>query len=150
GDVLTADVTDAVNELHYVLDPTTTAWGALRAANGHPAPYDVNYVEIGNEDFFSSTYSTRYPLFYSAIHAAFPSLQIIATSSSTGGSPFDVLDEHYYQSPSWFEANSGHYDNQARGSYKIFVGEYASTEGAPTNDMNSALGDAAWLMGLER
>jgi alpha-L-arabinofuranosidase len=150
GATLTNDVNDAVNELHYVLDPTSTSWGAMRAANGHPAPYNVNYVEIGNEDFFSSTYPTRYPLFYNSIHTAFPSLKIIATSSSTGGSPFDVLDDHFYNSPSWFIANSNHYDNVARGSYKIFVGEYAAREGAPTNDMAAALGDAAWLLGLER
>jgi alpha-L-arabinofuranosidase len=150
GSTLSNDVTDAVNELHYVLDPTTTTWGAERAANGHPAPYNVGYVEIGNEDFFSSTYPTRYPLFYNAIHAAFPSLQIIATSSSTGGSPYDVLDEHFYETPAWFEANSGYFNNTPRGSSKVFIGEYAATEGAPTNDMNSALGDASWLLGLER
>ena len=150
GATLTNDVTDAVNELHYVLDAVSTSWGALRAANGHPAPYNVPYVEVGNEDFFSSTYATRYPLFYNAIHAAFPQLQIIATSTSTGGAPFNVLDDHFYNSPAWFESNSNMFDNTARGSYKIFVGEYAANEGNPTNDMNSALGDASWLLGLER
>jgi autotransporter-associated beta strand protein len=150
GQTLTNDVTSAVNELHYVLDPVTTTWGAMRAANGHSAPYNVNYVEIGNEDFFSSTYSTRYPLFYNAIKAAFPNLQIIATSSSTGGSPFDVLDDHYYNPPSWFLANSTLFDNTTRGSYKIFVGEYASNDGYQTSTMNDALGDAAFLMGMER
>ncbi|HUO09697.1 MAG TPA: LamG-like jellyroll fold domain-containing protein [Phycisphaerae bacterium] len=150
GATLANDVTDAINELHYVLDPVTTSWGALRAANGHPAPYNVPYVEVGNEDFFASSYSTRYPLFYNAIRAAFPQLQIIATSTNTGGSPFDILDEHFYNSPSWFESNSHYYDSTTRGSYKIFIGEYAANEGSPTNDMNSALGDAAWLLGLER
>ncbi len=150
GATLTADVTDAVNELHYVLDPTTTAWGAERAANGHPAPYNVQNVEIGNEDFFSSTYASRYPLFYDAIHAAFPNLQIIATSSSTGGAPYNVLDEHFYESPAWFEANSNYFNNTTRGSSKVFIGEYAANEGSPTNDMNSALGDSCWLLGLER
>ncbi len=150
GATLSNDVTDAVNELHYVLDPVSTSWGALRAANGHPAPYNIPYVEIGNEDFFSSTYGSRYPLFYNAIHAAFPALQTIATSTSTGGSPYDVLDEHYYNSPQWFEANSNMYDNRPRGSTKVFIGEYASNQGSPTNNMNSALGDASWLLGLER
>jgi alpha-L-arabinofuranosidase len=150
GTTLTNDVTDAVNELHYVLDPTTTSWGAERAANGHPSPYNVTYVEIGNEDFFSSTYSSRYPLFYNAIHAAFPQLQIVATSTSTGGSPYNVIDEHFYETPAWFEANSGYFNNVARGSSTVFIGEYASNQGSPTNDMNSALGDASWLLGLER
>ena len=150
GTTLTNDVTDAVNELHYVLDPVTTTWGALCAANGHPAPYNVKDVEIGNEDWFSTTYPTRYPLFYNAIHAAFPSLTIIATSTSTGGSPYDIVDDHFYETPAWFEANGNYFDNMPRGSAKIMIGEYASTEGTPTNDMNSALGDASWLLGLER
>ena len=150
GAVLTADVTDAVNELHYVLDPVTTSWGAMRAANGHPAPYGVKQVEVGNEDFFSSTYNTRYPLFGTAIRAAFPSLKLIATSTSTGGSGYDVVDDHFYNSPQWFMANSGHYDAASRTGPKVFVGEWAANTGTPTNDMISALGDAAWLMGLER
>jgi alpha-L-arabinofuranosidase len=150
GTTLTNDVTDAVNEIHYVLDPVTTSWGAERAANGHPNPYNVQYIEIGNEDFFSSTYATRYPLFYSAIHAAFPQLKIIATSSSTGGQPFDVLDEHFYESPQWFISNSNYFNSTARGSYQVFIGEYAANQGSPTNNMESALGDASWLLGLER
>jgi autotransporter-associated beta strand protein len=150
GQTLTDDVTSAVNELHYVLDPTNTSWGAMRAANGHSAPYNVNYVEIGNEDFFSSTYATRYPLFYNSIKAAFPNLQIIATSSSTGGTPYDVLDNHYYNPASWFLANSTLYDNTARGSNKIFVGEYAARDGYQTSTMLDALGDSAFLMGMER
>jgi alpha-L-arabinofuranosidase len=150
GAALTNDVTDAVNEIHYVLDPVTTSWGAERAANGHPAPYNVSQVEVGNEDFFSSTYSTRYPLFYNAIHAAFPQLKIIATGTNTGGSPYDVIDDHFYETPQWFEANSGYFNNTARGSSQIFIGEYASNNGSPTPNMESALGDSSWLLGLER
>jgi alpha-L-arabinofuranosidase len=150
GATLAADVTDAVDELHYCLDPVTTPWGAERAANGHPAPYDLADVEIGNEDFFSSTYATRYPLFYDAIHAAFPDLKVIATSSATGGAPYDVLDEHFYEPPAWMETNSGYFDDASRDQQPIFVGEYASMEGYPTGDLNAAIGDASWLLGLER
>lgn len=149
GETLLNDVVDAINELHYVLDPVTTSWGALRAANGHPDPYDVNYVEIGNEDFFSSNYAARYPLFYDAIRAEFPDLKIIATSTATGGRPFDVLDDHFYNSAQWFLSNSDHYDNYPRGSYEIFVGEFAAREGL-TSTMIAALGDAAFLMGMMR
>jgi alpha-L-arabinofuranosidase len=149
GGVLTADVQDALDELHYVLDPVTTSWGALRAANGHPAPYDVQEVEIGNEGFFSSTYGTRYPLFYDAIHAEFPQLKIIASHTATGGRPYDMLDEHFYPSPATMQSRQDYYDSRARGSYKIIVGEYASMQGSPTNNMNAALGDATWLIGLQ-
>src|SRR5262249_53853585 len=119
GTTLANDVTDAVNEIHYATDPVTTAWGAERAANGHPAPYDIQYVEVGNEDWFSSTYQTRYPLFYNAIHAAFPAMKIVATSSSTGGSPYDVIDDHFYESPAWFEAHSNYFDTASRSGAKI-------------------------------
>ncbi len=150
GQTLLDDVTSAINELHYVLDPVTTSWGALRPANGHPAPYNINYVEIGNEDW-NASYSTRYPLFYDAIKAEFPSLKIIAaTSTNTGGRPYDVMDDHFYNSAQWFLSNSTRYDNVPRGSYKILVGEYAAREGDPTSTMAAALGDAAFLMGLER
>ncbi|HEY7120897.1 MAG TPA: LamG-like jellyroll fold domain-containing protein [Tepidisphaeraceae bacterium] len=148
GATLSADVTDAVNELHYVLDPVTTAWGAMRAANGHAAPYDLREVEVGNEDFFSSTYGTRYPLFYDAIHAAFPALKIIATHTATGGRPYDFLDEHYYRSPASMQSSASFFDNRSRAGAKVFVGEWASMEGAPTNDLNAALGDATWLLGM--
>ena len=150
GQTLTDDVTSAVHELHYVLDPVTTTWGAMRAANGHPAPYNVNYVEIGNEDFFSSTYSTRYPLFYTAIKAAFPNLKFIATGSSTGGSPYDVLDEHFYETPQWMINNSNYFASQTRGSSTVLVGEYAAMSGAPTETLTAGVGDAAWIMGLMR
>ena len=123
--------------------------GRAARANGHSAPYDVNYVEIGNEDY-NSTYATRYPLFYEAIKAAFPNLKIIATSSSTGGYPYDVLDEHFYNSPQWFTSNSDFFDNQTRGSSTVFVGEYSAMEGGPTDDLTAGIGDAAWIMGLMR
>jgi len=150
GSTLVNDVMDAVNEIHYLTDPASTNWGALRARNGHRAPYKIQYVEVGNEDWFSNSYAARYPLFYVAIHSAFPNLKIIATADSTGGAPYDVIDDHFYNSPAWFEANSHYFDNTPRGSSKIFIGEYAANEGSPTNDMNSALGDASWLLGLER
>ena len=128
----------------------STLPGERCAANGHPEPYDVNYVEIGNEDWFSSTYPDRYPLFYDAIRAEFPALKIIATSTATGGRPYDVLDDHFYNTANWFMANSHLYDNVPRGSFEIIVGEYAAREGSPTNTMAAALGDAAFLMGLMR
>jgi alpha-L-arabinofuranosidase len=147
GAQLTTDVQDAINELHYVLDPVTTSWGAMRAANGHPAPYDVREVEVGNEDFFSSTYSARYPLFYDAIRAAFPQLKIIASDVNTGGRPYDILDEHYYNSPAWFQNSFDFYTNRSRASPKVMVGEYAANQGNPTNNMASALGDATFMLG---
>ena len=153
GTALQPYVQDALDEIQYVTGDQTTTWGAVRAADGHPAPFPLTYVEIGNEDFFDSSGSYsgsagRYGQFYDAIKASYPSLQLIATSSVSGHT-MDVLDDHYYKSPSAFEADVHHYDSYSRTGTKIFVGEWASQEGTPTPDMNSALGDAAWLTGME-
>ena len=89
------------------------------------------------------------PSFYDAIKAKYPKLQIIATSNVTSRKA-DVVDDHYYRSAAEMARDSGHYDGHDRKGPKIFVGEWASTEGNPTPTMQAALGDAAWLTGLER
>lgn len=144
-------VQDAVDELQYATGPTTSYWGAKRAADGHPAPFRISYVEVGNEDFFdaSGSYQQRYAAFYDALHTAYPSLKFIATTPVTSR-PYDMIDDHFYAPPAWFEANSHHYDGYSRTAPKVFVGEYASQSGVPTPDISAALGDASWLAGLER
>jgi alpha-L-arabinofuranosidase len=124
----------------------------MRAADGHPAPFTINYVEVGNEDFFdgSGSYSNyRWPMFYDAIHAAFPNIRLIATTgvSSSDPQPY-AYDDHYYHSPTWFDQNAGLYSGTSRSGPKVLVGEWASEEGTPTPDLNSAVGDASWLTGL--
>lgn len=148
GAQLATDVQDAINELHYVLDPVTTSWGAMRAANGHPEPYDLREVEIGNEDWFSSTYPTRYPLFYNAIRAEFPQLKIIASHTATGGSPYDIIDEHFYVNVATNVARQDYYDNRSRSGADVFVGEWATREGSPTPHLSAGLADAVWLFGM--
>jgi alpha-L-arabinofuranosidase len=151
GDV-TPLVQDALDEIEYVTGDQTTTWGAKRAADGHPAPFVLHYVEIGNEDFFDdlSTYNARFAAFYDAIRAKYPQLQIIATRGDVSSRVPDLLDDHYYRSAAANAADAHHYDGYSRTGPKIMVGEWASTEGSPTPTMNAALGDAAWLTGLER
>jgi alpha-N-arabinofuranosidase len=76
-------VQDTLNELEYVMGSTNTKYGALRASHGHPKPFDLKYVEIGNEDFFSGSYDYRYKAWYTAIKSAYPHLQLIATADET-------------------------------------------------------------------
>jgi alpha-L-arabinofuranosidase len=151
GPALQPYVQDALDEIQYVIGDTGTTWGAKRAADGHPAPFPLLYVEVGNEDFFdtSGSYDGRFAQFYDAIKAAYPSLQVIATTNVTSRKP-DIVDEHFYETPRAFENDVHHYDSYDRSGPKIFVGEYAAQEGRPTPDLNAALGDAAWLTGLER
>ncbi len=146
-------VQSALDEIQYAIGPTTTYWGAQRAADGHPAPFDLSMVEIGNEDFFdgSGSYNAyRYPMFANAIRAAYPQLKLIATTPVTNG-PVDIVDEHYYNNdPQYFAENAHLFDSVSRTGPKVIVGEYATTNGTPTGTLANAVGEAAFLTGTER
>ena len=144
-------VQNALEEIEYVTGDTNTKWGAERAKDGHPAPFHLTYVEIGNEDQFdkSGSYGERYQQFYKAIKGKYPDLQLIATAPITTMKP-DVLDDHYYKRATEFFHDVHHYDNADRNGPKIFVGEWATREGLPTPNFGATLGDAAWMTGLER
>jgi alpha-N-arabinofuranosidase len=161
GPLLKPYIEDALNEIEYITGDTRTYWGARRAADGHPAPFKLRYVEIGNEDGFdaSGSYDGRFAQFNDAIKAKYPALQCIAT---IGGRDFlgvrgkltirkpEIVDEHYYRNAWEMEEDAAHYDNYDRKGFKVFVGEWATREGAPTTNLNAALGDAAWMTGMER
>jgi alpha-L-arabinofuranosidase len=151
GPALVPFLQDALDEIEFATGDTSTKWGAVRAKLGHPAPFPVKYVEIGNEDWFdrSGSYEGRYAQFYKAIKAKYPQLELIATAPLKRMKP-DVLDDHYYKRADEFFADVKHYDNIDRNGPKIFVGEWATREGSPTTNMGAALGDAAWMTGMER
>ncbi|WP_375434902.1 alpha-L-arabinofuranosidase C-terminal domain-containing protein, partial [uncultured Hymenobacter sp.] len=160
GPLLKPHVEDALNEIEYVIGDATTYWGAKRAADGHPAPFKLTYVEIGNEDWFdrSNSYDGRFTQFRQAIEAKYPQLHCISTIADaqfpnqkvTSGKKPEVLDEHYYRSAWDMWQNASQYDKYDRTGPKIFVGEWATREGVPTTNLNAALGDAAWMTGMER
>ena len=159
GPLLQPYVDDALEEIEYVIGDVTTHWGAKRAADGHPAPFKLTYVEVGNEDWFDRTnsYDGRFKQFRAAIEKKYPSLHVISTIAETqypnlkitGDMP-EVVDEHYYRNSWEMWQNASQYDNYDRKGPKIFVGEWATREGAPTTNLNAALGDAAWMTGMER
>lgn len=151
GAALDPYVQDALDELEYVTGGADTKWGAERVKDGHPAPFKLTYVEIGNEDMFdrSGSYEGRYAQFYKAIKAKYPDLQLIATMPLKQMKP-DVQDDHYYVRATQNFHDANHYDSVDRNGPKIFVGEWATREGSPTPDFGAALGDAAWMTGLER
>jgi alpha-N-arabinofuranosidase len=144
-------IAEALDEIEYVTGSTDTKWGAERAKDGHPAPFKLTYVEIGNEDNHdrSGTYDGRFTQFFKAIRAKYPDLQLIATTPVKSVTP-DVVDDHFYHSASQFFDDVGHYDKTDRQGPKIFVGEWATREGSPTPNFDAALGDAAWMTGMER
>jgi alpha-L-arabinofuranosidase len=156
GPALAPYVQDALDEIQYATGSTTTKWGAMRAADGHPAPFRVPYVEIGNEDFFdqSGSYDGRFTQFYDAIRRAYPAIKLIATADVKSRTP-DLVDQHFYMMPDWFIANTHYYDGYSRSGPKIMVGEYAartadSAIGQGPATLGNAIAEAAWLTGLER
>lgn len=151
GPDLAPYVQDALDEIEYVTGDTNSKWGAIRAKDGHPESFSLNFVEIGNEDMFdrSGSYGGRYEQFYKAIKEKYPQLKLIATTEVTTVKP-DVVDDHYYRKPEEFLEDTHHYDKTDRNGPKIFVGEWATRKGTPTPDFGAALSDAAWMTGLER
>ena len=159
GDYVKPFIQDALDEIEYIMGDATTKWGAARARDGHPEPFPLHYVEIGNEDFFdrSGSYPNRFKMFYEAIKARYPQLQIISTvgfdalkSKAIPNPKVDVIDEHYYRNANDMYRNAFQYDRYDRTGPKIFCGEWATREGSPTTNMNAALGDAAWMSCMER
>ena len=144
-------VQDALDEIEYVTGDASTKWGAERVKDGHPAPFALNFVEIGNEDQFdrSKSYDGRYAQFYDAIKKKYSALTLIATTPIKGH-VMDMVDDHYYKRAEQFFDDAHHYDKADRNGPKIFVGEWATREGTPTPNMGAALGDAAWMTGMER
>ena len=159
GDYIKPFIQDALDEIEYIMGDASTKWGAVRARDGHPEPFPLHYVEIGNEDFFdrSGSYPNRFKMFYEAIKARYPQLQIISTvgynalkSNAIPNPVVDVIDEHYYRNANDMYRNAFQYDRYDRTGPKIFCGEWATREGSPTTNMNAALGDAAWMSCMER
>ncbi|KAL1306356.1 hypothetical protein AAFC00_005070 [Neodothiora populina] len=168
-DALQPFVNDALNELEYLMGDTSTTWGALRASHGYPDPFDIPYVEIGNEDFLNNgleTYQDRFNLFYDAFHQAYPNITIVASTSGlaeTGCSGTEcgidistgvLQDVHQYLPPKDLIAKFNFFDNVDRNA-PILVGEYASTtfdNGSTTYfpTMAGSTAEAVYMIGMER
>lgn len=144
-------IQDALDAVEYANGPITSRWGSLRARNGHPAPFGLKLMQIGNENG-GAAYDERYARFYDALKARYPEVRLIANlwGGTPKSRPIDILDEHYYNNPQFFVANAHRYDTYDRKGPKIYVGEYAVTQGAGTGNLAAALGEAAFMTGMER
>jgi alpha-L-arabinofuranosidase len=141
-------VQDALDAIEYCNGPADSTWGSVRARNGHPAPFHLKYMEIGNENG-GPAYQERYALFHDAIRKAHPDMTLIA-DVPTDRRPADVIDEHYYSTPEFFIRQAGRYDRYDRKGPKIYVGEYAVTQGSGLGNLRAAVGEAAFMVGMER
>ncbi|MDE6381167.1 MAG: carbohydrate binding domain-containing protein [Muribaculaceae bacterium] len=156
-------IQEALDALEYCNGDVTTFWGAKRAENGHPEPFNMRLLEIGNENYNfdddrSDHYPERYKAFYDAIKAKYPEVTLIGNVEAWGTDnpswrnsfPVEIVDEHYYRTPKWFEQRYCKYDSYDRSGPKVYVGEYAVTDGFGTNGhLRAALGEAVYMQGLE-
>jgi alpha-L-arabinofuranosidase len=144
-------VQDALDAIEYANGPETSTWGAVRAKAGHPKPFNMKYMEIGNENG-GPAYHERYALFHDAIKAKYPEFHLIANvwNGVPNNRPIEIVDEHYYSTPEFFMKESTKYDKYKRDGHKVYIGEYAVTQGAGLGNLRGALGEAAFMTGMER
>ena len=142
-------VQDALDAIEYANGPVDSPWGALRAKAGHPQPFHLKYMEIGNENS-GRAYKARYALFFKAIKAKYPDMHLICNTYEPERSTVEISDEHYYPAPEFFMENADKYDRYDRAKPKVLVGEYAVTNGAGTGNLIAAVAEAAFMTGLER
>ncbi|KAG4071576.1 hypothetical protein HA402_011730 [Bradysia odoriphaga] len=149
-------VQSALNAIEYAIGNTSTTWGAVRASNGHPEPFPVPYVEIGNEDWFSDDYDDRFPLFYDAITEKYPEVTIVGTTY-VQSRPLPVRDDHFYVGLGGFPARHTIYDDTPRNGSKVYIGEYATRDGDENYTgevvmahLGAAIEDATFMISMER
>ncbi len=154
-----AYIQDVLDLVEYANGPETSVWGAKRAAAGHPQPFNLKYLGIGNEDEQTAGFRERFEMILKAVNAKYPEITVVGTvGPAPSGSDFDagwkfanqlmipMVDEHYYQAPSWFLENLKRYDSYDRGKSKVYLGEYASWG----SRLYNALAEAAYMTSLER
>lgn len=160
-------IQECLDALEYANGDITTTYGKMRAKNGHPEPFGLEFIEIGNENYNfnmennsdqSDHYPERYIQFYNAIKAKYPYVKCIGNVEAWSTDnpnwrndyPVDMVDEHYYRNPRWFADRFNKYDSYPRNQHKVYVGEYAVTsQFGDIGNLNAALGEAVYMMGME-
>ena len=160
-------VQDALDLIEFANGAVTTKWGKLRADMGHPNPFNLKFIGVGNEQW-GPQYIERYKVFAKAIKSKYPNITIVSGAGpSPDGAMFDygweelkkmnaeIVDEHYYKNPEWFKENAARYDKYDRNGPKVFAGEYAAhpkgvEDGFKENNWLAALSESAFMTGLER
>ncbi|MFG2741213.1 alpha-L-arabinofuranosidase C-terminal domain-containing protein [Streptomyces chartreusis] len=157
--LLKRHIQDTLDLIEFANGPATSKWGKVRAEMGHPRPFRLTHLEVGNEENLPDEFFDRFKQFRAAIEARYPDITVVSNSGpDDAGTTFDtawklnreanveMVDEHYYNSPNWFLQNNDRYDSYDRSGPKVFLGEYASQGNAWKN----GLSEAAFMTGLER
>lgn len=156
-DSLQPYIQSALDAIEYAIGNANTKWGKVRTANGHPKPFPLKYVEIGNEQH-GPRYAERYNKFYDAIKAKYPQIEIMASMgigdvnehTTKQMQHIDYVDEHAYKAAGWSFTHFDHFDKYPRDKWKMYVGEYATNAGVGAGNMEAALSDAVYIMAMEK
>ncbi len=156
-------VQDVLDLIEWANGPADSEWGSVRAAAGHPEPFDLKYLGVGNEDAITPIFRERFRMIYEVLKEKHPEIVVIGTVGPfASGADYDngwafanelgleMVDEHYYVSPQWFWDNLERYDTYDRSKAKVYVGEYAAHDRGKRNTLRSAIAEAAGLTGFER
>ena len=150
GEALDEMVQDTLDAIEYAIGSKESKWGRLRASMGHPEPFKMTYLEIGNENW-GPDYEKRYNMIYKKVKELYPQIKTIANEHvEKNGCPAECVDEHFYNTTEFFAERVNYYDDYDRKGPKIFVGEVAVNEGNYMGQLYAALGEAAFLIGIEK
>lgn len=158
-----AYIQDALDLIEYANGPASSTWGAKRAAAGHPAPFGLKYLGVGNEDHITPAFEERFRMIHAAVRAKHPEITVIGT---VGPNPDDndyrkgwriardmkleMVDEHCYRAPQWFWDNLGRWDSYDRKQAKVYLGEWAAHDDKRRSTLRAAIAEAAYLTAMER
>jgi alpha-L-arabinofuranosidase len=156
-DKIPALIQNILDCIEYAIGPADSKWGAMRAKNGHPKPFPLRYVEVGNEQV-GIRYAARFNIFYKAIKEKYPQLEVITSTGIAhvhkptvdAVTKTDIVDEHAYKAVYWPMIYHDWYDQYPRKDWRLYVGEYACNSGVGSGNMLAALNDAVFIMGMER
>ena len=154
---LPALIQDALDGIEYAIGPVTSKWGAIRAKHGHPTPFPLKYIEIGNEQR-GERYGERVALFYKAIKDKYPQLKIALSSWIAGvdqriidaAGKIDIVDEHAYKPLHWAIENFDSFAGYKRQGWDLYIGEFATNAGVGSGNLLAMLNDAAYMMSMEK
>ncbi len=156
-------VQSVLNLIEYANGDARSEWGSKRAAAGHPEPFGLKYLGVGNEDLITDIFEERFMLIFNAVKEKYPEITVIGTVGPfnegtdyvegwklAGKAKIPVVDEHYYQTPGWFLNNQDFYDMYDRSGSKVYLGEYAAHIPGRHNNIETALSEALHLVNVER
>lgn len=156
-------IQEVLDLIEYANGPVDSTWGAKRAEAGHPEPFNLEYLGIGNEDSITPVFRERFEMIYRAVKQRHPEITVIGTVGPAPSGPdyeagwkiadelqLEMVDEHYYRSPDWFLQNMDFYDDYDRDGSLVYLGEYAAHDNQRLATLRSALAEAAYMTTLER